>query len=167
VDIVNKALLMRTYVAPLQRGLVDAVLRDFSLNEDQERAVRIAGNHILTPGCGQLMMYIGGMGGTGKSRVFQAIQAVIDRADIGSGYLVMAPTGTASNLVNGSTYHSTLGISTLREQTMTGRAKVKQRMKGKGTLLMDEASMLAHYENYNVSRATCLAVGVTDVPYGG
>ncbi|KAL1692700.1 hypothetical protein GGG16DRAFT_50766 [Schizophyllum commune] len=52
VDIVNKALLMRTYVAPLQRGLVDAVLRDFSLNEDQERAVRIAGNHILTPGCG-------------------------------------------------------------------------------------------------------------------
>ncbi|KAI4294195.1 hypothetical protein K525DRAFT_213213 [Schizophyllum commune Loenen D] len=52
VDIVNKALLMRTYVAPLQRGLVDAVLADFSLNEDQERAVRIAGNHILTPGCG-------------------------------------------------------------------------------------------------------------------
>ncbi|KAI5885732.1 uncharacterized protein SCHCODRAFT_02480463, partial [Schizophyllum commune H4-8] len=27
--------------------------------------------------------------------------------------------------------------------------------------------MLAHYENYNVSRATCQAVGVTDVPYGG
>ncbi|KAL1725816.1 hypothetical protein EV714DRAFT_178306, partial [Schizophyllum commune] len=89
----------------------ESVVKRFTLNTDQERAVRILGNHVLTPGSGQLLMYIAGPGGTGKSRVFQAMQALIDNSGLDKGYLVTAPTGTASANVQGSTYHSTFGLN--------------------------------------------------------
>jgi len=45
----------------------------FELTSEQERSFRIIANHAVTPGYEQLMMYVGGMAGTGKSQVIKAL----------------------------------------------------------------------------------------------
>ncbi|KIJ93227.1 hypothetical protein K443DRAFT_47552, partial [Laccaria amethystina LaAM-08-1] len=52
--------------------VIDSVVQEFSLNEEQERAFRIistVANHATIKKSEQLKMYLGGMGGTGKSQV--------------------------------------------------------------------------------------------------
>jgi len=48
--------------------LIEGVVEKFELTSDQERAFRIIANHAVTPGSEQLIMYVGGMAGTGKSQ---------------------------------------------------------------------------------------------------
>ncbi|TRM55967.1 hypothetical protein BD626DRAFT_379658, partial [Schizophyllum amplum] len=45
VRVVNKAMLTKSYVPPDHPLLIDEIVREYKLNEDQERAVRIVGNH--------------------------------------------------------------------------------------------------------------------------
>ena len=54
-------------------------MSDFILNTDQERAFCIIANHASTEKPEQLLMYIGGMAGTGKSQVIKAQTAFFER----------------------------------------------------------------------------------------
>ena len=45
----------------------------FNLNDDQEQAFNIVTHHALKPSSKQLTLYLGGMGGTGKTCVINAI----------------------------------------------------------------------------------------------
>ena len=47
-----------------------------SLNTEQERAFKIIANHATKKNADQLRMYLGGMGGTGKSQVIQALMKI-------------------------------------------------------------------------------------------
>ena len=47
-------------------------MEKFSLNTEQERAFRIIANYACAEHPEQLKMYIGGMGGTGKSQILKA-----------------------------------------------------------------------------------------------
>ena len=47
-----------------------------SLNTEQERAFKIIANHATKKNADQLRMYFGGMGGTGKSQVIQALMKI-------------------------------------------------------------------------------------------
>ena len=58
-----------------EQNIIDSTVTDFSLNTEQERAFRIIANHASTEKPEQLIMYIGGMAGTGKSRVIKALTA--------------------------------------------------------------------------------------------
>ncbi|KAH9854461.1 hypothetical protein C2E23DRAFT_699808, partial [Lenzites betulinus] len=55
-------------------NMIDRVVREFDLsnNPEQERAFRIIAEHAHT-GSGQLLMYIAGVGGTGKTHVIRAV----------------------------------------------------------------------------------------------
>lgn len=55
-------------------------------------------------------MYLGGMGGTGKSRVIQALMKFFEMRNESHRIIVVAPTGNAAALIGGHTYHSVLGI---------------------------------------------------------
>ena len=55
-------------------------------------------------------MYLGGMGGTGKSQVIRALISMFDKKQESHQFVILAPTGTAAALLNGSTYHSMLGV---------------------------------------------------------
>jgi hypothetical protein len=55
-------------------------------------------------------MHLGGMGGTGKTQVIKALISMFDQRKENHRFIVLAPTGTAAALLNGSTYHSILGI---------------------------------------------------------
>ena len=50
------------------------------------------------------------MGGTGKTQVIKALICMFNQRQEDHRFIVLAPTGTAAALLNGSTYHSLLGI---------------------------------------------------------
>src|ERR1700677_2701811 len=75
VQIVDRSYLQKNFKAQSETAqkLIEDVVEKFELTSDQERAFRIVANHAVSPGSEQLMMYIGGMGGTGKSQVIKAL----------------------------------------------------------------------------------------------
>ncbi|KAM4064050.1 PIF1-like helicase [Hirsutella rhossiliensis] len=62
-------------------------------------------------GGGQLCLFIGGEGGTGKSRVIEALVELLARRDLSSRLLVTATSGTAAARINGITLHSACGLT--------------------------------------------------------
>jgi hypothetical protein len=55
-------------------------------------------------------MYLGAMGGTGKSQVIKALMSFFDKCKEAHCIMILASTGSATALLNGSIYHSALGI---------------------------------------------------------
>ena len=56
------------------------------------------------------MLYLGGSGGTGKSRVIHALKALFEQTGCRNQLLVSATTGTAAKLIAGSTIDSLCGF---------------------------------------------------------
>jgi hypothetical protein len=92
---------------------ITSLIRDFSLNANQARAFRIICNHALghhLPTEPQLLMGVFGEGGTGKSRLIEAIRVWFKRNGRGNELIVAATTGTAAVKIKGSTVHSAVSI---------------------------------------------------------
>ena len=112
-------------------------------------------------------MYLGGMGGTGKSQVIKAlIQYFKDRREP-HRFIVLAPTGSAAVLVDGSTYHSVLGIRDIEIQSKNSKAQIKDRLTGVEYIFVDEVSMLSCGHMYVISKQLATALSLTDIPFGG
>jgi hypothetical protein len=79
------------------------------------------------------MIYVGGMGGTGKSQVIKTLMDFYKFRNESHRFVVWAPTGTAAALLHGSTYHSFLEVP-IDGQTAfrnaTNNAQVKRRLDG-------------------------------------
>ncbi|KAH7871528.1 uncharacterized protein C8R40DRAFT_1054738, partial [Lentinula edodes] len=74
VKIINKSYLEKTFTgSDSHQNMLTICTDQYSLNEEQERAFKIVANHASSPLHEQLKMYIGGMGGTGKSQVLKAL----------------------------------------------------------------------------------------------
>ena len=114
VQIVDRSYLQKDFKAQsdVAQNLIEDVIEKFELNSDQERAFRIVANHAVTPGAEQLAMYLGGMGGTGKSQVIKALMQFFKSGNESHRFVVLAPTGTAAAPLQRSTYHSFLGDPT-------------------------------------------------------
>jgi hypothetical protein len=91
-------------------NILNMVIQKFKLNTEQERAFRIVANHATIDNPTQLKMYLGGMGGTGKSQVLKALIEFFKERNESHRIMILAPTGSAAALLNGSTYHSVLNI---------------------------------------------------------
>jgi len=89
---------------------LESVIQQFKLNIEQERAFRIVTNHATINNPTQLKMYLGGMGGTGKSQVLKALIEFFKERGESHRIIILAPTGSAAALLNGSTYHSVLNV---------------------------------------------------------
>src|ERR1700733_2610171 len=133
VQIVDRSYLQKSFKAQSETAqkLIEDVVEKFELTSDQERAFRIIANHAVTPASEQLIMYVGGMAGTGKSQVIKALMEFFKSRNESHRFVVLAPTGTAAALLHGSTYHSILGVpidgqTALRNET-TNNAQVKAR----------------------------------------
>src|SRR6202034_899058 len=98
-------------------------------------------------------MYMGGMGGTGKSQVIKALMHFFKLRNESHHFAVLAPTGTAAALLNGSTYHLFLGVPIdglgMRNET-TNIAQVQERIEGVDYFFLDEISMVACQEFYKM-----------------
>lgn len=106
---------------PLGNVTPSAIAKEFKLNAKQTAAFTIVADVIMAElHCidtadpsrpQQLRMFVGGPGGTGKSEIILALQCLFERNGKSHWLKSSAPTGTASNKVNGSTIFSLFGIS--------------------------------------------------------
>ena len=176
-------------------SVMEDVARIFQLNTDQRRAYNIflqplphllLGNTAVSGyDSDNRCMYLGGPGGTGKSRVIQAIIEAFTRLQCRQQLLICATTGVAANLIGGSTVDS---LAKIRRRT--GRYKendnVSQSMDGSeysyvvdntwmscNFLILDEVSMLGCNKLTKISQAlqknksNCLAFGGIHVLFSG
>ena len=131
--------------------IISKTILDFSLNKEQKRAFHIMANHATENCPEQLKMHLGGMGGTGKTQVIKALISMFDQRHENHRFIVLAPTGTAAALLNGSTYHSILGICTfndnIEEDSLRNEnsviKEVQGRLDGVDYIFIDEISMIA------------------------
>ncbi|KAK0216005.1 hypothetical protein IW262DRAFT_1277200 [Armillaria fumosa] len=77
----------------------------------RDRAFLIVAQHLLCSTSEHLMMYIGGMGGTGKSQMLKALTVFSPRCQESGRLICVALTGMAASIIKGSTYHFTFGIN--------------------------------------------------------
>ncbi|EFY93971.1 AAA ATPase and PIF1-like helicase domain protein [Metarhizium robertsii] len=78
----------------------------FTLNRLQRPA------HLMEDGNDgdQYLEYVSGEGGTGKSRVIDAVRRVLEEKNKPGVIMVTATSGSAAAEISGTTIHSTLGI---------------------------------------------------------
>jgi hypothetical protein len=168
VKIVDRSYLEKKFYTTNVESSIQNICLEFKLNEEQRRAFEIVAHHVVFPHSDQLKMYIGGIGGTGKSQVIKAISEFFRRHGEGFRFIIVAPTGSAAALLGGATYHSVLGIN---EKTGSISAKqltqVRTRLKGVDYMFLDEISMLSAYELYKISVQLCRVMNKPDIPFGG
>ena len=138
----------------------------YSLNEEQERAFRIIANHAVCQNPEQLRMYVGGMGGTGKSQVLKALSQFFLLKKEAHRFIIVAPTGTAAALLGGSTYHSMFGIND-RMIISARKGHIKERLCGVEYVFFDEISMLSARDMYRINAQLAKVFDRADIPFGG
>jgi PIF1-like helicase len=147
--------------------LITDAIEKFILNSEQQRAFRIIANHSVMDRPDQLKMYLGGMGGTGKSQVIKALTHFFGERKENHRFLVVAPTGSAAALLNGFTYHSVLGINDGERVSAASLAQIRARLDGVDYIFLDEVSMISCRDMYKISAQAAKARGVYDEPFGG
>jgi len=170
VKVVDKAFLQKTFKAKsrIDRTHISTTISDFSLNEEQERAFRIVANHSVEPTSEQLLMHLGGMAGTGKSQVIKALISFFERRNQPYLFLILAPTGSAAALVDGSTYHSVLGINgSYASESLATMGNIRARIEQVEYVFLDEISMVDCGSLYTISAQMCMALQIDHKAFGG
>ena len=152
------------------------------LNEEQRRAFFLVCDHRrrnhpdnMNPPS-QLLLYLPGAGGTGKSRVIQAITEYFQRTGQRATLLILAPTGIAAANISGSTIHSVCGFGFndredgKRMDSPTGKAlhNLQERWAKIEYVIIDEVSMIGQtlLARFHASVQKAKAVD-SDAPFAG
>ena len=163
VKVVDKSYLEKKFHNPeFQLHIEDSIVK-YSLNEEQERSFRIVANHAVSPCSEHLKMYIGGMGGTGKSQVLKALSHFFAVRNESHRFITVAPTGSAAALLGGSTYHYMFGIN-----EYSGNSNLSQtwgRLAGTEYVFFDEVSMLSARDLYKISFQLCKVLNNAETPF--
>ena len=168
VRIVNKTYLSRSFSSKEWDQTIENVSNQFNLNKEQDRAFRIVANHACSTDSDQLKMNIAGMADTGKSRVLKALIDFFKLRKESHRFIIVAPTGSAAALLQGSTYHSVFGISSDGNQISGIQlAQVKERLEGVRYVFLDEVSMLSCRDMYLISARLARVMNNPDEPFGG
>ena len=168
VKIVDKSYLQQNYKinSVADRRIIDDTMNTFLLNEEQQRAFKIIANHATMNNGEQLKLYIGGMGGTGKSQIIKALISFFEKRKESHRMIIVAPTGSAASLLAGSTYHSVLGIND-NFSTARSVSQVRARLDGVDYVFLDEVSMLSCHDMYKISAQMAKASNQYNTPFGG
>jgi hypothetical protein len=147
------------------------------LNSDQLRAYNTAVSHISgQTGC-QMVMFLSGEGGTGKSKLIGAICAytqLLHGKTLGSwgATLITAPTGGAAHNIGGSTWHSALSKAPGKPKTaesvsqQTGASLLRRAM-GTALFVLDEISLLACEDLSDINSRLGVATNNRASVFGG
>jgi len=165
IKIIDQSYLQRNFKAKIvaDNKLVDDTVQAFFLNTKQERAFRIIANYASEPKSSQLKMYLDGMSGTGKSQVIKALMHFFKQRNELYCIVVLGPTGSSAALINGSTYHSFLGINH-SENSANKIAQLQARLEGVVYIFIDEVSMLSCNDLYRISAQLAKAQGLSCPP---
>ena len=168
VKIVDYLFLKKLFSSELKKdtGLINKISAQFSLNDEQERAFRIITQHIISKTPVKLHMYLGGMGGTGKTQVIKALMQFFDQRNESHRFITVAPTGSAASIIGGSTYHSMFGIHE-KSNTRKTLNDIRMRLEGVDYIFFDEVSMLFCQNMYKISSQLSKVRNIFDEPLGG
>ncbi|KAF4469092.1 arrestin domain-containing [Fusarium albosuccineum] len=122
----------------------------------------------------QLCEFLGGEGGTGKSRVIEALAELFASKAISHRLLMTATSGAAAARINGVTIHSACGM---QPNAPDGNADdsstvtyvdgdARRRWRKKWLLIIDEVSMLGLQTLSNINRRLCASRGSSQ-DFGG
>ncbi len=151
------------------QAVTDEVIAEYNLhsNSEQLRAFEIVARHVCFHGP-QLSMYVGGVGGTGKSYVVQAILRLFTLLGRRNEILVSAPTGAAAVLIGGYTIHSLLLLPNEENPDLQALAVIWENVL---YLIIDEISMVSANLLCSISSRLQHAKGqfavAEDRPFGG
>jgi hypothetical protein len=147
--------------------IVDDTIHKYSLNKKQRTAFEMSIENVIKRHKGeetkQLIGYVGGPGGTGKSQVIKAIVDFHKKMKLKRTLKLTAYTGTAAKHIGGSTTTTLFGFSKQKKDmnTETKFEKVE-------TIIIDEVSMIGCRQLKKISKklteAKCAG---KDLPFGG
>ncbi len=127
-------------------AVLDDVIERFSLNEKQRKAFLLVGKNVINRMNGrsvdQILLHLGGAGGTGKTRVIEALVYLHDILNIRFSIKLAAYTGTAAAAIGGNTLSSLAQIA----RHSNKRADVKKLEDTWGNvnlLIIDEVSLIS------------------------
>jgi hypothetical protein len=157
--------------------LKSAVIDKFKLNTEQMRAFTILADHASSPQKVPLRMYMGGMGGTGKSQVINAMIEFFNCRNESYRFIVLGPTGSVAALLNGSTYHSVFKVprdtKSKNQDDMDGvknesvsLAAVNERLQGVDYVFLDEISMVSCTDLQLIATQASKARNIHDTSFG-
>ena len=110
-------------------------------------------------------MYLGGMGSTSKSQVIKSLIYFFREKLQSYRFIVLASTGSAAVLINGSIYHSVLGIRDIESESKKTKAQIKDRMTGVEYIFVDEVSIISYRDIYIISKQLALSQANSDIPF--
>ena len=153
------------------RVAIEDVVAKWTLNKEQARAFSLIASHSERNPCTEpLRLYLGGPGGTGKSRVIAALTDYFAECGETRRLRLAAFTGIAAKNINGTTLHTALGLNQDQKNRNRGNAKTRADLiamwSGVDYLFVDEVSMIGCYLLYQIHAALVEARGCTD-PFGG
>ena len=151
-----------------RQTLAEMIANEFGLNIEQRRAFTLVVQQAMKDRPSPLRMYIGGSGGTGKSRVIQAIQEFFKRTGQPRRFRVCSFMGVAARNVSGSTLHSALNLNERKGTKFSAKSRRDLITKWEGVdfLLVDEVSVIGQKLLVSIHEALCIAKG-NDLPFGG
>ncbi|KAH7012614.1 uncharacterized protein B0I36DRAFT_205790, partial [Microdochium trichocladiopsis] len=132
---------------------------EYMLNELQNMALqlvcRFLDKYAANPdSAGQHLQYTGGPGGTGKSRIIDALRQVFTARGQLHLLQITGTSGSAAAQIGGTTVHSACGLDARRSSNqqlpLFSEAK-KWTWKQKLVLVIDEVSMLGGATLYDIS----------------
>ena len=146
---------------------IEETTRKWRLNVEQRRAFKIVASHTADEKPEQLLMHLGGPGGTGKSRVVNALREFFDLRGEARRFRLAAYTGVAARNIGGATLHSLLQLNELgRKSSAKTKRELAAMWEGVDYLFIDEVSMIGCEFLHNISSALTEAKGMT-VAFGG
>lgn len=123
---------------------VEQLVEEFTLNKEQARAFRIVAEHSMKNKPSPLRMYLGGSGGTGKSRVINALKDFFNRRNQNRRFRLSSYTGVAAQNISGMTLHAALCLNQRTKKGLSGKTRrdLIAMWEGVDYLFIDEVSMI-------------------------
>ncbi|PPQ88482.1 hypothetical protein CVT26_007776, partial [Gymnopilus dilepis] len=159
VDIGTVPIYAGTKSSTYERILVSIVSEmNLESNKEQLEAFLTVAKHVGERDPDQLLMFVSGVGGTGKSHVIKSIVKLFERINRRRSLLIGAPTGSAAILIGGSTLHSLI-LESPNADAKKNVSKLTRIWKGVLYLIIDEVSMISAKFLSKLSEALKQAMG--------
>ena len=149
---------------------VNAVIDCWSLNEKQQIAFRLVTDASTSRSSNPLRLLLSGAGGTGKSRVINAIKDYFSQRGQEHRFRLASFTGVAAKNIGGSTLHAAMSFGKQKYQRKANNSvrlnELKDAWEGVDFLFVDEYSMIGCSMLFEISEALSLAKE-DKRPFGG
>ena len=144
--------------------IADDIIIEYSLNKKQEFAFKLAISNVIkrerNEETRQILAYIGGPGGTGKSQVIKAVVAFHKKIKRKHTLKLTARTGTAAKIIGGSTSTTLFSLSSYNKSKETAKkSTLEKTFSGVNTIIVDEVSMIGAYHLADMSKTLTKATG--------